>query len=123
MTLMRPNQQLGPSLIQEPHLEMHLEQQILAELKGVRTDVQGQRDQLRELRTSLMGKAEDGEVPTGRFPKVESDLRDLQTRISILERAQVSALAYWNLARLAGLAVAGLVGSIAHALIEKLWSK
>ena len=45
--------------------------------------------QVRDLRTVLMGHGADGETPYGRIPMVEADVKDLQSRMTSVEKMNI----------------------------------
>lgn len=108
----------------EPTLDISLEQQILAQLQGLREGQQGTQGQIRDIRTTLMGSGEpSGETQYGRIPMVETAVKGLEGRVDILEDNQLKASAYWNSARwIAGVigTVCGTIGAGLIALIEHL---
>ena len=101
---------LQPSVT--PAVEMTLEQQILAELQGLRDDVAGARGQFRDLRVMLMGSGEeDVETQHGRLSIMDRRLDKHETRIEANETGiaelksarssnDASTKAFWTMGRL-----------------------
>lgn len=88
-------------------------QQVLDQLADIKL-------QVRDLRTVLMGHGGDGETPYGRIPMVEADVKDLQARMGLVEKANIRRALVLN-AAVAVLAAASewMVQHIAGAMFGK----
>lgn len=115
--LMRPiaEASLHPELIQETLLE----QEILAQLKGLREgfadisrEVAGLRGQVRDMRSALMGEGEKGESPFGRLPMVERKVELHSGEIAQLKSDIQPLLASLASARSLERWGAGIIGSV-----------
>lgn len=113
--------------------ELSLEQQILAEIQGLRTDVAGTRGQIRDVRTMLFGIGEEGvpETAQGRLARQDSRITAVETKAEANEKdigeikgrlnnAQAGATAYWSVARVAWAFVAALGIALAGGGFEAL---
>ena len=109
----------GNLVTPSPSVEVDVEQQILAELQGLK-------GQVRDLRTILMGDGDDGETAYGRLPMVETKVAAHQSEIEALKKemqtfqflkTQAAGVGHW-VSGILGSVVGGLVVGIAMLLLH-----